>query len=233
MVLLRTGMSGSKLAKVVGRDESTIRDWRDQVLAMLCDHGVALPGAARPVRTADELAEYLRARAEADPGEYVIIDGTHSPASRPKGWEAQADAYYWKAHTHAARATVVTDPDGVPVWFEAEPSGRGKPNDLPMLRTQALFGVLALAGVTVLADAGYVGLSKDLDQEVWTPRPRRRGVRRSDHQRRQDRAVATARIHVEHGIARLKRWEVMGRFRRDRRTYDELGRALVALERIR
>lgn len=234
LVLLRTGVSNRQMAKLAGVHEWTIRDWRNQILDMLVSHGVVMPGADRPVRSPEELAVYLKARAMSDPLDYVIIDGTHTRAARPGGsWEEQREGYYWKAHTHAARGTVVTDPDGTPLWFEAEPAGRGKTNDFPMLRTQALLGVLAYAGITVLADRGYRGLDKELNQDVWIPSSRRKGTKRTRDDSICDRAIATARIHVEHGIGRLKRWDVLNRYRRHRSTYGQTGQSLIVLESIR
>jgi hypothetical protein len=232
LVSLRTTMSGRQLARLVGRDERTLRRWRDEILEVLLDHGVVLPGAPAPARSPEELTEYLRARAE-DPAAYVIIDGTHTAAGRPNDWAAHRSTYYWKAHQHAARATVLADERGRALWFEAEPEGRGSPNDWPMLQAQALLLVLALSGITVLADKGYLGLQDTLEQDVWLPRKRWAGRSPSRDERIVDHAMAAARVKVDHGICALKRWGVLRTFRRHRRHYDNTGRAVLTLESLR
>jgi hypothetical protein len=231
LFLLRATLSGRQVARLVHRDERTVRRWRDEVLEVLLAHGAPLPGALEPVRTADELTEYLRQRAE-QPDEYVIIDGTHTPAARPNDWTKHRDTYYWKAHQHAARATVVADPHGTPLWFEAHPDAKGSPNDWPMLQAQALLLVLALARIPVLADKGYQGLGDVLDQDVWLPRYRRHRPDTRDEQL-QHRAMATARVKVEHALAALKRWGALRHHRRHRTHYDTTGKAILILENIR
>jgi hypothetical protein len=69
-------------------------------------------------------------------------------------WENQRPAWSGKSRRHAVEGTVVTDAAGHPVWFEANPSGEGRTQDLTMLRSGPLLSVLAIVGITVLADLG-------------------------------------------------------------------------------
>ena len=78
--------------------------------------------------------------------------------------------------------------------------------------------LLALTpGVTLLADAGYQGLSAQTGGAVLTPRPARRknqipifpAVAAAHEAER--RAHAPKRIRVEHGISHLKNWRALSR----------------------
>src|SRR3712207_1880321 len=89
----------------------------------------------------------------------------------------------------------------------------GAVHDLTQVRQAGLVELLALTpGVTLLADAGYQGLSTQTAGAVLTPRPARRknqipvfpAVAAAHEAER--RAHASKRIRVEHGISHLKNW---------------------------
>lgn len=102
-----------------------------------------------------------------------------------------------------------------------------------MLRSGLLMGALAASSVTILADLGYLGLGANVDGDVWLPRRRPAGRARLDRDDRiYNHAVAQARIRVEHGVARLKRWGVMRRHRRAPDTLDRTGRAITVLDSL-
>jgi hypothetical protein len=87
------------------------------------------------------------------------------------------------------------------------------------VRQAGLVELLALIpGVTLLADAGYQGLSAQTGGAVLTPRPARRknqipvfpAVAAAHEAER--RAHAAQRIRVEHGISHLKNWRALSRY---------------------
>ncbi len=91
----------------------------------------------------------------------------------------------------------------------------GSVHDLTQVRQAGLVELLALIpGVTLLADAGYQGLSTQTAGAVLTPRPARRrnqipvfpAVAAAHEAGR--RAHASKHIHVEYGISHLKNWGV-------------------------
>jgi DDE superfamily endonuclease len=72
-----------------------------------------------------------------------------------------------------------------------------------------------MPGVTLLADAGYQGLSAQTAGAFITPRPARRKNQlpvmptlAAAHEAER-RAHATRRIRVEHGISHLKNWRAL------------------------
>ena len=148
-----------------GIDEKSVRNWRDELEALLVAHGVAVAGRSAPVRTLGDLAEYLQQRGDDD---YVIIDGTDIPVPAPVPGSRSA-RLVGQVPRSCGQGTVVADADGNPIWFEANPNGEGRTQDITMLRNGALLGVLALSAVTILADLGYQGLGGDVAGDVYTP----------------------------------------------------------------
>ena len=142
-----------------GVHERSVRNWRDEIEALLGEHGFDPPGATRPIRTLED----LRAHLDAVPGEAAMVDGTHVPCSMPVDFDAQRAAYSGKDRDHVVKATVVADAQRRPLWFEGNPSGEGRTHDVTMLRAQVgLLAVLAATTATVLGDKAYVGLRHDL-----------------------------------------------------------------------
>ena len=104
---------------------------------------------------------------------------------------------------------MITDPDGrLLCCGQTRP---GATHDLTQVRQAGLVELLALTpGVTLLADAGYQGLSAQTAGAVLTPRPARRknqipvppAVAAAHEAER--RAHSSKRIRVEHGISHLK-----------------------------
>ena len=97
-------------------------------------------------------------------------------------------------------------------------------HDLTQVRQAGLVELLALTpGVTLLADAGYQGLSTQTAGAVITLRPARRDNQipvvpavAAAHEA-ECRAHAAKRIHVEHGVSHLKNWRALFRHPRPTR----------------
>ena len=226
---LRQGSSVRATAGFFGIHERSVRRWRDELERVLVAHGVVPPDGGAPLRTLEELAEFLAA--QPDDG-YVIVDGTDVPRPRPGTWARQKPAWSGKSKRHAIKATVLSDPDGNPVWFEANPNGEGRTQDIAVLRSGAMLTALGAAGITLLADLGYLGLEHTGD--VYTPLRRQRGRRSLDRDSKlYNHALAQARIRVEHAIADLKRWGALRHHRRPPSTLDTTGKAITVLESIR
>src|SRR3954454_15767695 len=109
-------------------------------------------------------------------------------------------------------------------------------HDLTQVRQVGLVELLALTpGVTLLADAGYQGLSTQTAGAVLTPRPARRknqipifpAVAAAHEAER--RAHASKRIRVEHGISHLKNWRAMSRHLGRRAHLDTILPAVAGL----
>ena len=119
-----------------------------------------------------------------------------------------------KARANTVKALVLTDPEGRLLFC-----GQTRPgaiHDLTQVRQAGLVELLALTpGVTLLADAGYQGLSTQTAGAVITPRPARRknqipvfpAVAAAHEAER--RAHSAQRIRAEHGISHLKNWRAL------------------------
>lgn len=224
---VRQGSSVRATAGFFDVHERSVRRWRDELERLLVAHGLGVRGRRRPIRTLDDLADYLRDNERA-----VLIDGVEVPRNRPGGgFAAQRPAYSGKSHRHVVKATVVTDLDGDVLWFAANPSGDGCTHDLAMLRAQRdLLWVLGLA-FAVVADRGYQGLHNDLGDDIVLTPIYRRGTNRvlDDEDRLYNRDQAGLRIHVEHAIGRMKNWRALRHHRRAPETLDRTGRAIATL----
>jgi hypothetical protein len=89
--------------------------------------------------------------------------------------------------------------------------------------------------VTLLADAGYQGLSAQTAGAVITPRPHRRKNQlplfptvAAAHEAER-RAHSAQRIRVEHGISHLKNWRALSRHLGRREHLDTILRAVAGL----
>jgi hypothetical protein len=228
LTYLRQGLALRPSGAIFGVDEKSVRNWRDELARLLLAHGIEVPGRAR-IRSLEDLAEYLR-----DDERAVLVDGVEVPRPRPGGgWEAQRPAYSGKSKRHVVKGTVVTDEQGAPLWFEANPNGEGCTHDITMLRAQA--GLLAVLGTAwlVLGDRGYQGLGHDIGADrVATPVFRRAGRTLSDEDRLYNRDQAGLRIKVEHAIGRIKVWRAMRDHRRPPGRFNETGRAIATLVSI-
>lgn len=221
---LRQGTSLRATAAIFGVDEKSVRNWRDEIEGLLGEHGFVPARRAQPIRTLDDLAEYL---GEIDE---VMIDATEVRRSAPSDWDSQRGAWSGKSHHYAVKATVVADRSRRPLWFEANPSGEGRTHDVTMLRSQPeLLEVLAGSGVTVLADKAYRGLVAELGDRVAVPRLKPRGQPRSQEHKRLDKQLSAARMPVEHALGRMKWWRALQYWRRPPHRFAVTGRAIAVL----
>jgi hypothetical protein len=224
---LRQGSSCRATAEMFGVHERSVRNWRDEIEALLGEHGFDPPGATRPIRTLED----LRAHLDAVPGEAAMVDGTHVPCSMPVDFDAQRAAYSGKDRDHVVKATVVADAQRRPLWFEANPSGEGRTHDVTMLRAQVgLLAVLAATTATVLADKAYVGLRHDLGPDrALTPWVRPRGGVLSVEDRDANHLLSSLRMPVEHAIGRMKWWRALRYWRRPADRFHRGGKAVAVL----
>lgn len=156
LTLLRQGISLRATGAVFGIDEKTVRNYRDEIVRLLAAHGCQPPGAARPIRTLDELKDHLDGLAE----ECCMVDGTHVERFMPVDFDAQRAAWSGKDRDHVAKGTVVAGSHRRPVWFEANPNGEGCTHDITMLRSQTgLLDVLARTRAHILGARPTAGSS--------------------------------------------------------------------------
>ncbi|HLK95169.1 MAG TPA: transposase family protein, partial [Nocardioidaceae bacterium] len=103
-----------------------------------------------------------------------LLDATEDRVRRPAAHKAGWTRFFsGKAGANTVKALVITDAEGrLLCCGQTRP---GAIHDLIQVRQAGLVELLALTpGVTLLADAGYQGLSAQTAGAVATPRPARR-----------------------------------------------------------
>jgi hypothetical protein len=164
-----------------------------------------------------------------------LLDATEVRVRRPAAGRAGRQRFVsGKARANTVKALVITDAEGRLLFCgQTRP---GSIHDLTQVRQAGLVELLALIpGVTLLADAGYQGLSTQTAGAVVTPRPARRknqipvfpAVAAAHEAER--RAHASQRIRVEHGISHLKNWRALARHLGRREHLDTILPAVAGL----
>ena len=229
---LRQGIPVRSTAALLGVHERSVRRYRDEVEELLVDHGFEPPGAKRPIRSLEDLVDYVGGLAEGT----VMIDGTDVRRWSPYPWQQQQAAWSAKTKDHVVKATVVADSKRRPIWVEANPSGEGRTNDIAMLRSQtallAALGVIVAQGAVVLADRGYQTLWKNLGAAAVIPVCKNRHHDLTDSDRRRNRKLSSFRMPVEHACGRMKWWRTLHYWRRPVDAFDRTVKAIGVLASI-
>jgi hypothetical protein len=217
---------------LLGVHERSVRRYRDEVEELLIDHGFQPPGATRPIRSLEDLVEYVALL----PDRTVMVDGTDVRRWSPYPWHDQQAAWSGKTRDHVVKATVVADSNRRPIWVEANPSGEGRTNDITMLRAQVgLLGVLVAvvaSGAVVMADRGYQTLWKDLGAGAVTPVCKNRHHDLTEEDHRRNRGLSSIRMPVEHACGRMKWWRTLQYWRRPVASFDRTVKAIGVLASI-
>jgi hypothetical protein len=229
LVHLRHGVTHDVLACWFGVSRSTITRAVSEVRPLLAERGCTVEDGIRLHTLADVVA-HLGAS-----GQLGLLDATEVRVRRPAAGRAGRQRFVsGKARVNTVKALVITDADGRLLFCgQTRP---GSIHDLTQVRQAGLVELLALVpGVTLLADAGYQGLSAQTAGAVLTPRPARRknqlpvfpAVAAAHEADRQ--AHAAKRIRVEHGISHLKNWRALSRHLGRREHLDAILRAVAGL----
>ena len=211
LVHLRHGVTHDVLACWFGVSRSTITRAVGEIRPLLAERGCTVEGGLR-LRTLADVVAHLGAR-----GQLGLLDATEVRVRRPAARKAGRTRFVsGKARANTVKALVITDAVGRLLFCgQIRP---GAVHDLTQVRQAGLIELLALIpGVTLLADAGYQGLSAQTAGAVLTPRPARRknqipvfpAVAAAHEAER--RAHSAQRIRVEHGISHLTNWRALSR----------------------
>lgn len=198
---LREGVSLRGMARMLAIPATTLRDNLNPVLAALEQLTPVLPDGT-PIDDFDDIAVWC-----AEQGGTVIIDGTEFGVERPSDDAAQRPFYSGKRKTHTAKTIALTDASSNLLW--ATPLVGGATHDLTALRDANLAPHLEDSGLEVLADSGFQGLQHDVSGLELPTRRRRRDAKLTVVERFFNKVLASNRVRVEHGIARLKQWKCL------------------------
>jgi hypothetical protein len=168
LVHLRHGVTHDVLACWLGVSRSTITRAVGEVRPLLAERGCTVEGGVR-LRTLADVVAHLGAS-----GQLGLLGTTEVRARRPAAHKAGRHRFIsGKARANTVKALVLTDAEGRLLY-----RGQTRPgsiHDQTQVRQAGLAELLALIpGVTLLADAGYQGLSAQTAGAVITPRPTRR-----------------------------------------------------------
>ena len=139
-----------------------------------------------------------------DEEDLLLIDSFETSVPRPSVPEKQKRLYSGKKKRHTLKTQIVTDKTGEIVCID--PGHRGPASDKTLCMTS---GVLeAFPSIPKQADLGYAGVPG-----LILPHKRKNGRKvkneLTDEQKRDNRRLASIRVHVEHGIRRVKGWKIM------------------------
>ncbi|WP_314225803.1 transposase family protein [Streptomyces zaehneri] len=210
LVSLRHGTTHDVLACWFGVDRSTItRAIGDGAAPLLAQRGCTVAPDVR-LRTLAEVIEYLGAG-----GQTGITDGTEIRVRRPVSGRKDRDKFVpGKTKQNAAKTMVLTDAEGHVLF--CGPVRPGSCPDITQARQLGLAQLLADGPfMEILADAGHQGMGARTGGRVMTP-PHRKFKKNApawyeERHELQRKAHSSRRIHVEHGIARLKNWRALAR----------------------
>jgi hypothetical protein len=130
----------------------------------------------------------------------ILIDSFETPIPRPSLNDRQKRVYSGKKKRHTLKTQVVTDAAGE--VLDVDGGHRGPVADKKLYEASAVAEQFPQA--TKQADLAYLGTAG-----VETPQRTPRGAELSDEQREANRQMASVRVHVEHGIRRLKGFRIV------------------------
>jgi hypothetical protein len=216
LAVLRHDQRAADLAGANDIAESTVRRWRDEVIALLAAKAPRLDRALRKIAKRG--------------GEVVLIDGTLIPTRRRTG-EANRPNYSGKHKRHGLHFLALTDERGRLIWISAARPGRT--HDITAARRDHIIDHLRAAGLGALADLGFLGLDTDPDDPVIiTGYKATRARKLTTGQKTANTVLAAGRAPVEHGFAHLKNWRILTKLRTNPARATNLLRALLVLTNL-
>jgi len=135
-----------------------------------------------------------------DKVERVLIDSFESPVRRPSRSDLQKRVYSGKKRRHTLKSKVATDAQGE--ILELEAGQRGPTADKRLYEQSTV--AEHYPHVPKQGDLAYQGIAG-----VGVPHKKPKGERLTEEQRAENRRLATVRVHVEHGIRRIKGWRIL------------------------
>jgi len=135
-----------------------------------------------------------------DEVERVLIDSFESPVRRPSLPARQKRVYSGKKKRHTLKSQVVTDAQGE--ILDLDPGHRGPTADKRLYEQSTVEEHYPNAQKQ--GDLAYQGIAG-----VSVPHKKPKGRHLTEEQRAENRRLAAVRVHVEHGIRRIKGWRIV------------------------
>ena len=135
-----------------------------------------------------------------DEVERVLIDSFESPVRRPSLPARQKRIYSGKKKRHTLKSQVVTDAKGE--ILDLDPGHRGPTADKRLYEQSTV--AEHYPNAQKQGDLAYQGIAG-----VSVPHKQPKGGHLTEEQRAENRRLAAVRVHVEHGIRRIKGWRIV------------------------
>ncbi len=135
-----------------------------------------------------------------DTVERALIDSFESPVRRPSLPARQKRVYSGKKKRHTLKTQVVTDATGE--ILDIDPGHRGPTADKRLYEQSTVEEHYPQAAKQ--GDLAYQGIAG-----VQVPHKKPRGGQLTEEQCAENRRLAAVRVHVEHGIRRIKGWRIV------------------------
>jgi len=135
-----------------------------------------------------------------DTVERALIDSFESPVRRPSHQALQKRVYSGKKKRHTLKSQVVTDTTGEILDLDA--GHRGPTADKRVYEQSTVEA--HYPNTQKQGDLAYQGIAG-----VSVPHKKPKGGRLTEEQRAENRRLAAVRVHVEHGIRRIKGWRIV------------------------
>jgi DDE superfamily endonuclease len=210
--------------------EDNLKDVMD-VLERLSQFNFERPAAERTKLRS------VQAVMDAFPDVRLVIDAKEQRIERPTNktdnngnqHDQQKPYYSGKKKTHTLKNQVAVAPDGLLEAVSASVPG-GAIHDLTLLRQSDWLSKLA-EGEAAMLDKGYDGITADYpDKKLYLPFKARRNHPLTDEQKAYNAFLSKYRIVVEHTIAQLNKFQVLGqRFRHQLSKHSGIFRLVSAL----
>jgi len=130
----------------------------------------------------------------------ALIDSFESPVRRPSVNERQRRVYSGKKKRHTLKTQGVTDVQGEVLDIDA--GHRGPAADKKIYEQSGV--AMQYPKAAKPGDSGYQGTAG-----VEVPHKKPKGGELTEAQKAENRQKASVRVHVEHGIRRIKGWRIV------------------------
>jgi IS5 family transposase len=162
----------------------------------------------------------------------VIVDATEQAVQRPSKKRVQKKHYSRKKKRHTRKTQLTTLPNGMIAHLSK--SVPGSVHDYKLFHRSGVDRVVP-AEYGLRVDKGYQGIKRGYEhREVQIPRRASKLHPLTPVQKRENRRLASQRVVVEHTIARIKKYGVIGQTFRHRITeYDPVMRVVCGLVNLR
>jgi len=130
----------------------------------------------------------------------ALIDSFESPVRRPSVNERQKRVYSGKKKRHTLKTQIVTDAQGEILGIDA--GHRGPTADKKIYERSGV--AMQYPKAAKQGDSGYQGTAG-----VEVPHKKPKGGELTAAQKAENRQKAAVRVHVEHGIRRIKGWRIV------------------------